>query len=256
MTKVNVKISVLLVACTCLFTCRPKSENSLLIATAANMQFAMKEIIGSFTETTGISCKMVTASSGTLTAQIREGAPFDVFVSANMLYPNELFNQGYTTGAPRVYAYGSLVLWSMTKGIRPDINLLTAAEISHIAIANPRTAPYGAAAVEALKRYQIYDGVNTKLVYGESIAQTNQFIVSTAAEVGFTAKSVVLSPAMKGLGQWKEIDRDAYTPIAQGAVILKSGKAGTAPAQKFYAFLSSEEGKRILTKFGYVVSNK
>ena len=237
-----------------LLACQPPHSEKLTIATAANMQFAIGEITQAFTEKTGIACEAIISSSGKLTAQIREGAPFDVFVSADMKYPTALFESGLTTAPPEVYAYGRLVLWSMVGDLTPSVEALTKEEISHIALANPKTAPYGVAAVEVLKRYTIYNQVEKKLVFGESIAQTNQFIISQAAEVGFTAKAVVLSHDMQAKGRWQEIDTALYSPLAQGVVILSNQESRLVQAQRFYAFLFSKEGQAILTKFGYAVS--
>ncbi len=201
-----------------------KEKSTLNIAVAANMQFATQEISKAFTNKTGIVCNLVISSSGKLTAQIKEGAPYDVFISADMKYPNELFTTGFAAEQPKIYAYGKLVMWSMINGIKPSVDMLKNAAVIHIAIADPKTAPYGEAAIEALKYYGIYESIKDKLVYGESISQTNQFIISKAAEVGFTAKSVVLSPEMKGKGQWIDMDKASYEPIAQGVVIIKQDK--------------------------------
>lgn len=230
----------------------PKTtENKLTIATAANMQFAMEDLIDAFKAESGIDCETVISSSGKLTAQIREGAPFDLFISADMKYPTDLFAGGYTTAAPEVYAYGKLVLWSMIDSLQPAIDMLSAARIRHIAIANPRTAPYGLAALEVLAAYELGTEVEGKLIYGESIAQTNQFIISKAAEMGFTAKSVVLSPQMRGRGKWLELDPQLYTPIAQGVVLLKKETGRRMAAQRFYDFLFSDTARKIMAEFGY-----
>ncbi|MEO6187741.1 MAG: molybdate ABC transporter substrate-binding protein, partial [Ginsengibacter sp.] len=186
--------------------CNEQRDQTLTIAVAANMQFAAKDLVNAFTSETGIKTKLIISSSGQLTAQIKAGAPFDVFISADMKYPMELFSSGHATKKPIVYAYGKLVLWSLVDSIAPSINTLTSARINHIAIANPKTAPYGMAAIEVLKRHALYEPLKNKLVYGESISQTNQFIISKSAGVGFTAKSVVLSPQMEGKGKWTEID--------------------------------------------------
>lgn len=231
--------------------CHQTDSQKLTIATAANLQFAMKEISKTFTEETGIACEIITGSSGKLTAQILEGAPYDIFLSANMKYPNELHRQGLTTKPPEIFAYGKLVLWSLRNSLQPSIGLLTDSEISHIAVANPKTAPCGTAAIEVLEKQNMLKIVEPKLVFGESIAQTNQFITSQAAEIGFTAKSVVVSPAMKGKGSWKEIDQDDYTPIAQCVVLLKNQKVESKHAQDFYKFLFSNKGREILVAFGY-----
>lgn len=235
------------------FSCKHTETNHLTIATAANMQFAMDKITEAFTNETGIKCETIISSSGKLTAQIKEGAPYHIFVSADMKYPNELYASGFATQKPKIYAYGKLVMWSMVDSIIPSIQLLQHKKIDHIAIANPKTAPYGLAAIEVLKKFSIFDSIQHKLVYGESIAQTNQFITTKAAEIGFTAKSVVSSPSIKEMGNWIEIDESNYTPIAQGIVILKNKTTNFNQAQKFYNFLFSTKGKEILKTFGYSV---
>ena len=128
--------------------CQPSSENKLIIATAANMQFAMKALVKTFSEETGINCQTIISSSGKLNAQIQEGAPFDVFVSADLKYPNQLHKDGWTLNAPKVYALGKLVLWSFKELDEPLFKQLKHKDIQHIAIANPKTAPYGQAAVD------------------------------------------------------------------------------------------------------------
>jgi molybdate transport system substrate-binding protein len=145
------------------------------------------------------------SSSGKLTAQIRSGAPFEVFLSADTKYPDELHKAGFAAQAPKVYAYGSLVLWSREKRDLPqNLRFLTGPQIARIAVANPKLAPYGEAAVQALTYYKLYPKVEKKLVFGESIAQVNQYVLSGAAPVGFTAKSVVLDPAARAKAPgWK-----------------------------------------------------
>jgi molybdate transport system substrate-binding protein len=233
--------------------CGPKDSEKLMIATAANMQYPMKDLVKAFTENTGIECETVISSSGILTTQIREGAPFDIFVSADMKYPSELFKDGYTLSTPEIYAYGKLILWTLDKRLDPSLELLTSDSIRHIALANPKTAPYGMAAMEVLERTGIYEKVQNKLVYGESISQTSQFVVSGAAEIGFTAISVVLSAKLEDRGKWIEIDEKYYVPIAQGVVVLKNRKKSIHQAKLFHDFLFSEKGKEILDKFGYSV---
>ena len=237
-----------------LWGCSPPRTPPLTIATAANMQFAMKEITQAFTQKTGIACEVVVSSSGKLTAQIREGAPFDVFVSADMKYPVALFESGRTTSEPEVYAYGRLVLWSTTDGVEPSVEMLHQEKVRHIALANPQTAPYGVAAVETLKHYGIYDQTADKLVFGESISQVNQFINAGAAEVGFTAQAAVVSSETEGKGRWLAVDTTAYSPIAQGVVVIDRQGLPKDEAQRFYAFLFSQEGRKVLTNFGYTTN--
>ena len=231
-------------------------SKSMIIATSANMQFATQELTRQFTEKTGTACELVIGSSGKLTAQIMEGAPYDIFLSANMRYPNEIFKNGLAVDSPKIYAYGKLVLWSMIDGIEPSVAQLSGESVKHIALANPKIAPYGIAAREALQHYDLLPGIEDKLVYGESIAQTNQFITSRSAELGFTAMSVVLSPQMKGKGRWIEVDESIYTPIEQGVVIIRRKNFDDGDAKKFVEFLFSREGKEILQDFGYLASNQ
>jgi len=236
------------------FSCKQHKEPKLTIATAANMQFAMEEISAAFAKESGIKCEIIISSSGKLTAQIKEGAPYDIFISADMKYPLELYNTGFTTSKPAVYAYGKLVLWSMIDSIKPSINLLLQKNIKHIASANPKTAPYGIATEDVLNHYKIFDGIKNKLVYGESVAQTNQFITTKATEIGFTAKSVVLSPIVKGKGNWVAIDESTYTSIKQGIVIIKNSPSSSEKKEIFYNFLFSKKGSAILNKFGYTTN--
>lgn len=252
--KSNLIFSIKLIAIIILFNgCNSPKKEILTIATAANMQYAMTELTAVFKNETGILCQTIIGSSGKLTAQIKEGAPYDIFVSADMKYPNELNRLGFTEGKSVIYAFGNLVLWSSDKNITPSIPLLTDKSINHIALANPMTAPYGVAAIEVLKENKIYEQVKSKLVFGESISQTNQFIISKAAEIGFTAKSVVMAKKMQGKGNWVKIDKNSYSPIAQGLVIIKNNREKYEDAQKFYNFLFSEKGKEILNNFGYSV---
>ncbi len=249
MKKIVFIISSLLLGCS-----SNTKENTIIIATAANMQFVMPILVKHFTAKTNIACELVIGSSGKLTAQIKEGAPYDVFVAANIKYPTEIYNSGQALTKPQVYGYGKLVLWSMIDTIAPQIVNLKADYIQHIALANSKTAPYGVAAVEVLKAYNLYGELEDKLVFGESIAQTNQFINSKSVEVGFTAMSVVLSPNIKGKGNWIAIDAALHKPIKQGVVLIKQESKDNKHAQKFYNFLFSTEAKNILKKYGYLVN--
>ncbi|GAB5527881.1 MAG: molybdate ABC transporter substrate-binding protein [Roseivirga sp.] len=233
------------------FACHQKKTNTLIIATAANMQFAMAELTETFSKKTGIACEPVLGSSGKLTAQVIAGAPYDIFIAADMKYPQKLYKEGLTIDPPRVFAHGRLVLWSMEQKVLRLPEALTNETLSHIALANPKTAPYGMAAGEVLQHLGIREQLESKLVYGESIAQTNQFITSQAAQVGFTAKSVVLAPSLRNTGTWIDIPLDYYSPLEQGVVILKSKDQPKPEASAFYEFLFSDEAKKILNKFGY-----
>ncbi len=239
----------LLVGCT-----NPPTEK-LHIATAANMQFAMEVLTEAFTTNTGIACETVISSSGKLTAQIKEGAPFEVFVSADLKYPQALVDAQLTEGPVRVYAYGQLVLWTQIATLDLSMAALTQPEIRHIAMANPKIAPYGIAAEQVLAYYQLTDSVQPKLVFGESISQTNQFIVSQAAEIGFTARSVVEAPTLENKGRWLALPAESYEPIAQGVVVVRNKGEKLRQAHQFSDFLLTQEAQDILIKFGYLVPN-
>lgn len=252
MKKINALIFFLVISVSTSF-----AQKKLTIAAAANVQYVLNELSKDFETSTGIKTDIILNSSGKLTAQIKESAPYDVFVSADMKYPQELYKSGYATDSPKVYANGLLVLWTTQTAIKPDANLnvLTSDAVKKIAIANPQTAPYGQASVEAMSYYKVYDKVKDKLVYGESISQTNQYIISGSAEIGFTAKSIVLADEMKSKGTWIDIDRRSYKPIAQGAVILQHGnETNHDAAKKFYDYLYSKKARSILKKYGYVVN--
>ena len=227
----------------------------LTVAVAANVKYAFDDLQKAFTRDTGIEVKSVFGSSGKLTAQIKSGAPFDVFLSADMGYPDSLYKDGVAVGAPRVYANGVLVLWTMNpldlgKGIR----VLNDPAVKKVAVASPELAPYGREAINALEYFKLRGAVEPKLVYGESISQVNQYIDSGAADIGFTAKSVVLAPAVSGKGKWVELPKESYTPIAQGAVILRYGNiTNPVAARRFMEFLASSTARGILEKYGYLM---
>lgn len=228
----------------------------LSIASAANMQFAARELAEAFSEASGIKTELIVGASGNLTAQISAGAPHDVFLSADMQYPRYLYERGFGFQEPEVYGYGQLVLWTCSDGIVPSIDVLTLDDIRHIAMPNPELAPYGKAARDVLDAHALYDHIAPKLVFGESIAQTNQFIRTGAAEIGFTARSVVVSPQLKGVGKWIPLPEEQYTPIAQGILILGNQEKPPENALKFYTFLKSPTGRDILSRYGYLSTNE
>ncbi len=244
-------IFVLLVSFVVYFlSCENNTSQKITIATAANAQFAINELVDTFTNQTGIECDIIVSSSGKLTAQISEGAPYDLLISADMKYPESLHAKSKTLAPPRIYAYGKLVLWSRRENTNLNIQSLQNQDVEYVAIANPKTAPYGMAAVETLQKQGVYDEVKNKLVYGESISQVNQFIYLGTADAGFTAMSVVLSPKMKNQGVWTEIEANNHAPIAQGAALINR-KDTHAEAIRFYEFLFSQKAKEILQKYGY-----
>jgi molybdate transport system substrate-binding protein len=231
----------------------PAAANSLTIAVAANVQFAFKDLQAAFTRETGIDVQTIIGSSGKITAQVRSGAPFDVFLSADMHYPQTLHKEGLASRAPITYAYGTLVLWTMSDiDLTPGLKVLADPKVHKVAIADPKLAPYGRAALQALAHYQIADSVHAKAVFGENVSQVNQYIYSQNVDAGFTAKSVVLSPAMRGKGHWIEAPQDSYQAIAQGVVILKHGTDNAEEdCKRFVNFLTSAAARTILANYGY-----
>lgn len=255
MPKYNKCLSLFLLSVLIVITACNKQENlPLRIATAANMQFAMEALVDDFEKKTEISCEIITGSSGKLTAQIKAGAPYDIFASADMEYPNELSKNGLTTDAPKVYAYGTLVLWTTEKTDSLSVSYLNSDRVKHIAVADEKLAPYGAAAMQYLEATGMKERLKDKFVFAQSISGVNQYITSKTAEAGFTAKSVVVSPEMKATGCWIAIPQTYYDPIAQGAVLLKQNEASKKSvnnAKQFYNYLFSDKAQIILNQYGY-----
>lgn len=235
--------------------CGPAFAESLTVAVAANVKYAFDDLQDAFRKESGIDIKPVFSSSGKIAAQVKSGAPYDLFLSADMEYPETLHREGFAAAAPKIYGYGSLVVWTMNDyDLKNWASLMGSGSVNKVAIPNPKLAPYGREAVKALRHFKAFDAVEPKLVYGESVAQTSQYIHSRAADIGFTAKSVVVSPEMKGKGKWVEVPKDAYEPIAQGVVILKHGReTNAAAAAKFYDFLASAKARAIFQQYGYLL---
>ncbi|MFH1245924.1 MAG: molybdate ABC transporter substrate-binding protein [Candidatus Omnitrophota bacterium] len=235
-----------------LLPCRVFAGESI-VAVAANLTPVMNELKSAFEKESRGKLNIVTGSSGKLTEQIKNGAPFDVFLSADTEYPEILYQEGLTIDSPKVYVYGVLVLWTTRiNDLSDGIAVLNEPVIKKIALADPRVAPYGREAVNVLKYYKLYQGVNKKLVYGESIPQVNDFIVSGSADIGFTSKSTVFTPNLREKGDWVEIPAESYGRIAQAVVILKHARdSDIQTAKRFYNFLFSPRAKDIFKKYGY-----
>lgn len=245
----------LLLALACTSVSTPALADTLTVAVAANVQYAFDDLQAEFKKETGHELKPVYNSSGKFAAQIMNGAPFDVFLSADTEFPEKLHKEGFTATAPKIYAYGVLVLWTMKNlDLKQWQGTLAGPAVDKIAIANPKTAPYGRETIKALAHFRLADSLKPKLVIGESISQTNQYIHSRAADAGFTAKSVVVSPEMQGQGSWIELPKDSYQPIAQAAVILRHGQQ-TRPvlARQFYDFVYSAKARAIFERYGYLL---
>jgi len=227
-----------------------EEQKSIQIAVAANMQFAMDSIAILFENEHGTGCEVSANSSGMLTAQIEKGAPFDVFVSANMRYPKKLVESGFGE-LPEVYAYGRLaVVYKKGKTYNSVEEVLASDKVKRIAIADAKTAPYGMAAKEYLKNSELFEEYKDKIVYGESIGQVNQYLTTGAVDAAFTSYSFIAKFGDKY--NFLEADSDYFSTIEQGVLILKNGKEKhPEESRKFVEFLKSDACKDVLTHFGY-----
>ncbi|MGB7439323.1 MAG: molybdate ABC transporter substrate-binding protein [Candidatus Acidiferrum sp.] len=226
---------------------------SLRVAAAADLQFAMKDLAGQYEKQSGTRIEVSYGSSGNFRAQIENGAPFDVFFSADAMYPEQLVKAGVADGQSLfVYAQGHLVLWAPAGSnlnlAKRGFDALKDARVKKIAIANPEHAPYGRAAVAALQKAGLYDELKPKLVLGENISQAAQFAQSGSAQIGIVARSLTSAESMKDGESW-EIPAAYYPPILQEAVIVNASQNKTA-AKAFLDFVRSNDGRKILSKYG------
>jgi len=229
---------------------------TIKIAVAANVSYAIDDLKKEFNKLyPDIKVQIILGSTGKLTAQIKNKAPYDILMGANMMYPETLYKEGFAVTRPLVYAQGSLALISVKKhDLSKGIETIKNGDIKKIAVANPKTAPYGIATAEALKNAKLYDAVKDKFIFGESISQTVTYAMK-ATDLGFIAKSSLFSPQMahfKKGENWVEVDAKLYTPIDQGIVILKEGER-SCEVSAFYSFILSKRAKVIFEKFGYIV---
>ena len=232
------------------------SASEITIAVAANVSYAIDALKTEFAKShPNTDVRVTLGGSGKLTAQITHGAPYGLFMSADMNYPQALYDDKIAITKPLVYAEGALAYLSIKQqDFSQGMALLKEEKIKKIAVANPKTAPYGKATEEALKNAKIYDDVKSKFVYAESISQTVSYTV-IAAEIGIIAKSSLYSSKMRQYKEhinWAPIDSALYTPIKQGIVLLKHGEKNSE-YKAFYDFMLSEEAKNILKVYGYIV---
>lgn len=224
------------------------------IAAAADLKFAMADLAAQFQKQTGTKVDATYGSSGNFFAQIQNGAPFDLFFSADIEYPRKLDSSGLgEPGTLYEYAVGRIVIWtppdSQIDVPKQGWKALLDPRVQKIALANPEHAPYGRAAVAALRKAGIYEQVAAKLVYGENIAQAAQFVQSGNAQAGIVALSLAISPAMNGGRRW-EIPADMHPPIEQGAIVLKHASNKSA-ARSFLDFVKGPAGRATLAKYGF-----
>jgi molybdate transport system substrate-binding protein len=234
----------------------PSLADEITVAAAADMTFAFKDVAAKFQQQSGDTAKLSFGSSGVFFSQIQSGAPFDLFFSADIGYAKKLEAAGLIEpGTLYEYAIGKIVLWAPT-GSKLDVSkglqILADPTINKIAIANPEHAPYGRAAIAAMKHDGIYEGVKDKIVLGENISQTAQFVQSGNADIGIIALSLALAPTMKDRGKYFEIPNADYPAIEQATVIVKSSKKKDL-ARKFLAFLRTPEIVALMERYGFTV---
>jgi molybdate transport system substrate-binding protein len=232
---------------------------TVTVAAASDLIYAMNEIATTFERATGCAVRVSTGSSGNFLSQIENGAPFDVFFSADIDYPKKLETEGRAApGSTYLYAVGKIVLW-VRNDSRLDISkgfaVLRDPGVRKIAIANPQHAPYGRAAEEALRNAGFYDDIKNRLVLGENISQTAEFVESGNADVGILALSLAVSPGLKDKGRFWRIPENFYAPIQQGVVILRSSK-NPAGAQRFLDYIKSPAMTALLERYGFVLPRK
>jgi len=226
---------------------------NLKVAVAANLQSVIKVLAVDFKSKTGIVVEPIVGSTGNLMAQIKNGAPFDVFLAADMGFAERLFDDGFATDKPTVYATGTLIVCSTQNiDLKNWESLILTSTVKKVAIANTLTAPYGQAAQQALTALGLLTKIDAKMVNAESITQVNTYIVTDVVSVGFTSQSFLHDPGQHKKLYWSIVDPKLYDPIEQGMVILKHAKdANAAAADKFYKYILSPSAKAIFKKYGY-----
>jgi molybdate transport system substrate-binding protein len=251
----RIRRSVLTIACL-LLACRLAAAQSLAVAAASDLQAALPAIAAQFEKDTGQKITLTFGSSGNFLAQIQNGAPFDVFLSADSDYPKRLERAGLAErGSLYVYATGHLVLWTRQDSgidVRRGLPVLIEARVRRIAIANPEHAPYGRAAVAALRHEGLYARVQGKFITGENISQAAQFAQSGSADVGVLALSLALSPTLKSSGTYFEIPESTHPTIEQAAIVLASSRLKPL-ARQFVDYLKKPDTERILRSYGFSV---
>jgi molybdate transport system substrate-binding protein len=236
------------------------SASELNIAAAADLSSALKDIGDTFEKNTGVHVRLSFGASGALTQQIENGAPFDLFFSADMGYPQQLIKENQADSASlHEYAIGRLVLWvpvdSALDVEHKGMQALLDSSVKKISIANPQHAPYGRAAVEALKHAGLYDRLSDRFVIGENISQAAQFVESGNAQAGFVALAHAVAPSMQGKGKYWIVPPDYYSPLAQGVVIL-SHSSHKKEADQFLQYFKTKPVSDTLQKYGFTLPAK
>jgi molybdate transport system substrate-binding protein len=233
-----------------------QADDKVTIAVAANLVHTIDALTSAFqAEQPNVKVEVTIGSSGNLVAQITHGAPFDLFLSADLEYPQALIDSGAADATNLTpFATGRLVLWTTRANIQfPDVaTALRDTRVHEIAVAHMTTAPYGRAAKQTLEKLNLWEELQSQIVVGENISQTAQFVASGNADLGFVALSLVLSPQLEGKGTWIEVPAHLHAPLTQGAVLTNRG-ARNNNARSFLTFLQSAEARKVFARYGYAV---
>lgn len=234
-----------------MLTVTPASAEPVLVAVAANFIPPFREIAMEFEKTTGHNVQVAAGSSGNFYSQIKNGAPFDVFFSADVERPKLLEDEALGVKDSRfTYAIGRLVLWSPNADLVKGEETLRSKTFKRLTIANPKTAPYGVAAMQAMQKLELWENLQPQIVMGESLGQTMGFIESGNAQLGFVALSQVLDPKLKGQGSRWDVPTHLHEPIKQDVILLTKGKDNAA-AKSLMEFMGGPQAKKIIERYGY-----
>ncbi|MDS4019644.1 MAG: molybdate ABC transporter substrate-binding protein [Candidatus Competibacter sp.] len=237
-----------------LFLSLSAHAEKIAVAAAADLKFAMDEIVAAFKKANPADeIEVIYGSSGKFHTQIQQGAPYDLYFSADIAFPRELAKNGLAAAAAKPYAFGRIVLWSASlDATQMTLASLTDPKITRIAIANPKHAPYGKRAEEALRASGLWQQVEPKLVYGENIAHTAQFVQTGNAQVGIIALALALNPELADKGGYWLIPDTLHEPLEQGYIITKRAE-GNALAKRFADYMGSKPARAVMTQYGFVL---
>jgi len=247
------RLKLVMFVCAMLFSV-PAHAEKITIAAAADLKFAMEEIAVAFKKDhPGEEIDVVYGSSGKFHTQIQQGAPYDLYFSADIAFPRELAKKGFAASEVMPYAFGRIVLWSARMDAsKMTLDSLIDPKISRIAIANPKHAPYGKRAEEALRVSGLWEKIEPKLVYGDNIAHTAQFVQTGNAQAGIIALSLAVNPELAKMGGYWLIPDTLHQPLEQGYIIT-SRAVGNSLAKSFAAYMNSKSARTVMSKYGFVL---
>ncbi|MFH0783280.1 MAG: molybdate ABC transporter substrate-binding protein [Pseudomonadota bacterium] len=252
------KTQTVILLCSLLFVASVAHAEKITVAAAADLKFALDEVVTTFKKSNPTEeVEIIYGSSGKAHTQIQQGAPYDLYFSADVAFPQELIKGGFAASTEVIpYALGRIVLWSSSRDAsKMTLASLTDPKITHIAIANSKHAPYGKRAEEALRASKLWEEVEAKMIYGENITQTAQFVQTGNAEVGILALSLALAPELSSKGQYYLISDNLHEPLNQGFIILKRAENNKL-AKQFADYMGSKDARAIMTRYGFVLPGK